>query len=149
MHRVVDDNHKADVAPKQSAKSDLAEVIGVMTTAKNANGLDVNVGSLPHARHQGDKDAIAAGAAAAAAAIAVRKRPVEPISLKLTEELWMSTDYIFQSRLTWLLVLGPIAIAGDSLGFLGEAMCFACAGIALIPCAERYVCCLSIYTASA
>lgn len=57
----------------------------------------------------------------------------------LAEELWASTDYIFQSRLTWLLLLGPVAIVGDSLGLLSEATCFAFSGIALIPCAERYV----------
>ena len=55
----------------------------------------------------------------------------------LMEELWASTDLIFQNKLTWLLLVGPVAIAGDSLGLLGEATCFALSGIALIPCAER------------
>jgi hypothetical protein len=53
------------------------------------------------------------------------------------EEVWVSTELLFQSRLTWLLVLGPIALLGDSTGFVGEATCFTCAGLALIPCAER------------
>ena len=61
------------------------------------------------------------------------------IQMSVAEELWESTDYIFQSRLTWLLILGPIAIVGDSLELLSEATCFAFSGIALIPCAERYV----------
>jgi hypothetical protein len=55
----------------------------------------------------------------------------------LYEELWSSTDFIFQSRLTILLSLGPVAIIGDSLGVLGEPICFALSGLALIPCAER------------
>jgi hypothetical protein len=55
------------------------------------------------------------------------------------EELWKSTDLLFQSKLTWLLVLGPIAVAGELTGTLGPASCFVFAGMALIPCAERYV----------
>jgi Ca2+:H+ antiporter len=55
----------------------------------------------------------------------------------LLQELWISTDMLFQSKLTWLLLLGPLALFGDATGFFGEALCFACAGIALIPCAER------------
>jgi Ca2+/H+ antiporter len=55
----------------------------------------------------------------------------------LLEELWASTDLIFQSRLTWLLALGPFAVVGDATNMLGESLCFACAGIAMIPCAER------------
>jgi hypothetical protein len=58
-------------------------------------------------------------------------------SVGLHEELWSSTDHIFQSRLTILLSLGPVAIIGDSLGLLGEPICFALSGLALIPCAER------------
>ena len=55
----------------------------------------------------------------------------------LVEELRASTDYIFQSKLTWLVLVGPVAIVGDWLGLLSEATCFALSGIALIPCAER------------
>jgi hypothetical protein len=55
------------------------------------------------------------------------------------EELWTSTDLLFQSKLTWLLVLGPIAVVGELTETLGPASCFVFAGMALIPCAERYV----------
>jgi len=54
------------------------------------------------------------------------------------DEMWQSTELLFQSKLSWLLLFGPLAVAGDSLGFIGEAACFTCAGLALIPCAERY-----------
>lgn len=55
-------------------------------------------------------------------------------------EVWKSTDHIFfSSRITWLLVFGPIAILGKSSGFLTEHWSFLLAGLALIPCAERYV----------
>jgi hypothetical protein len=57
----------------------------------------------------------------------------------LFQELWESTDLLFNSRLTWMLMLGPLALFGDATKLFGEALCFACAGIALIPCAERYV----------
>jgi hypothetical protein len=105
-----------------------------MSTEMNTGGLD-DGGS-------GAVDEVAAFAAVAAAALTAslddRKRSVAP-RLSLAQELWASTEYIFQSQLTWLLILGPIAIVGDSLGILGEATRFAFAGIALIPCAERYV----------
>jgi hypothetical protein len=58
----------------------------------------------------------------------------------LAAELYASTEHVlFSNRLTWFLLLGPVALVGDSLGLLNEAACFACAGAALIPCAERYV----------
>ena len=57
----------------------------------------------------------------------------------LCQEVWSSSELLFQSRITWLLVLGPVALLGDATGTLGEATCFALSGIALIPCAERYV----------
>ena len=52
-----------------------------------------------------------------------------------------SIDVMFgDSKLTWwMLSLGPIAVLGDASGVLGESICFICAGIAMIPCAERYV----------
>jgi hypothetical protein len=59
--------------------------------------------------------------------------------LSLVGELWASTDLLFQSQLNWLLILGPLAVVGDATNTLSEAMCFALSGIALIPCAERYV----------
>jgi hypothetical protein len=54
-------------------------------------------------------------------------------------ELWISAELLFSTKLTWLLVVGPIALVGDATGGLSESTCFALAGIALIPCAERYV----------
>jgi hypothetical protein len=57
----------------------------------------------------------------------------------LSHDLWMSFDLLFNNKLNWLLLLGPVALLGDAMGFLGEAACFAFSGIALIPCAERYV----------
>jgi hypothetical protein len=60
----------------------------------------------------------------------------------LSKELWESTDVVFSGRGTFLLALGPVVIVGNSFGVLSEATCFALAGIALIPCAERYVECL-------
>jgi hypothetical protein len=58
-------------------------------------------------------------------------------SWELIREVWSSTDILFQNRLTWLLLLGPVALVGDATGLLGEAVCFTCSGLALIPCAER------------
>ena len=55
----------------------------------------------------------------------------------LSRELVMSTELLFSNKLNWLLLLGPLALAGDATGFLGEAACFTFSGIALIPCAER------------
>lgn len=54
-------------------------------------------------------------------------------------EIWVSSELLFSNKLSWLLILGPIALIGDSTQMLGEAACFALSGIALIPCAERYV----------
>jgi len=56
---------------------------------------------------------------------------------ELRNEVWISTEIIFLSKLNWLLLLGPVALVGDATGLLGEAGCFACSGLALIPCAER------------
>jgi hypothetical protein len=65
--------------------------------------------------------------------------PLQRFIMALVQEVWVSSDVIFQGRLTWLLVLGPCVIIGDSLGVLSKATCFTLSGIALIPCAERYV----------
>ena len=59
--------------------------------------------------------------------------------MNLANEVWLSSELLLSNKLSWLLILGPIALVGDYTGFLGEAMCFALSGIALIPCAERYV----------
>ncbi|CAB9516045.1 Vacuolar cation/proton exchanger [Seminavis robusta] len=76
-----------------------------------------------------------------AAVVAVSHTPTNAIlRLAVTtfwEEVWASTELLFQSKLTWLLLMGPIAVFGDSTGLVGEATCFTCAGLALIPCAER------------
>jgi len=53
------------------------------------------------------------------------------------DELWTSTDLVFQGRSTILLALGPLAVLGEATGILPLPACFAFAGIALIPCAER------------
>ena len=55
----------------------------------------------------------------------------------LLREVYVSTDLLFQTKITWLLILGPVALVGDATGLLGEALCFTCSGLALIPCAER------------
>lgn len=55
----------------------------------------------------------------------------------LVHEVWMSSELLFSNKLSWLLILGPVALIGDSTETLGEAVCFALSGIALIPCAER------------
>ena len=57
----------------------------------------------------------------------------------LSRELMNSSELLFNNKLNWLLLLGPLALVGDATGFLGEAACFAFSGIALIPCAERCV----------
>jgi hypothetical protein len=55
----------------------------------------------------------------------------------LLQEVWSSSELLFQNKITWLLILGPVALLGDATEILGEATCFTLSGIALIPCAER------------
>jgi len=57
--------------------------------------------------------------------------------MDLITDLWASSGVVLNNKLNWLLILGPIALLGDALGFLGETLCFAFSGLALIPCAER------------
>jgi hypothetical protein len=57
----------------------------------------------------------------------------------LLKELGASTKVIFQTRLTWMLLFGPAAVLANSIGFVSQTLAFALAGLALIPCAERYV----------
>lgn len=57
--------------------------------------------------------------------------------MDLITDLWESKDIVMNNKLNWLLILGPIALLGDAMGFLGETLCFAFSGLALIPCAER------------
>ena len=59
--------------------------------------------------------------------------------LDLIKDLFVSSGVVLNNKLNWLLILGPVALLGDALGFLNEALCFAFSGLALIPCAERYV----------
>ncbi|KAL9188370.1 hypothetical protein ACHAXT_006748 [Thalassiosira profunda] len=54
----------------------------------------------------------------------------------LHADLITSTELIFRSRLTWLLIFGPVALVGKT-GIFGESTCFVLAGLALIPLAER------------
>lgn len=61
----------------------------------------------------------------------------QPSANGIIHEVWMSSELLFSNKLSWLLILGPVALLGDSTGLLGEAACFALSGIALIPCAER------------
>lgn len=55
----------------------------------------------------------------------------------LSRELVSSSELLLDNKLNWLLLMGPLALLGDATGLLGEAGCFALAGMALIPCAER------------
>ena len=54
----------------------------------------------------------------------------------LQHDILTSTNLIFQSKLTWLLIFGPIALVGKT-GVFGEPICFILAGLTLIPLAER------------
>lgn len=56
----------------------------------------------------------------------------------LSREIMVSSELLFNNKLNWLLVLGPLALIGDATGTFSEAVCFTFSGIALIPCAERY-----------
>lgn len=59
------------------------------------------------------------------------------VGRNLLLEVWRSSSLLFNNKISWLLLLGPIALIGDSTKLFGEAVCFALSGIALIPCAER------------
>jgi len=80
----------------------------------------------------GGSSSATAGAGGAPAAHHALPRPV---SWYL--EMKQSAELIFASRLTWFLIAGPLALAGSATGALPESTCFALAGLALIPCAER------------
>jgi Ca2+:H+ antiporter len=66
------------------------------------------------------------------AAMAERRTPSN-----IFQEVKQSGELIFASRLTWLLIAGPVALAGSATEKLPDFLCFAFAGLALIPCAER------------
>ena len=55
----------------------------------------------------------------------------------LLAELGASTEVVFRTRLTWMLILGPIAVLADFSGAVSDTIGFVLAGLALIPCAER------------
>ena len=55
----------------------------------------------------------------------------------LLDEMNQSKFHLFNTRITWLLLFGPLAIIGSWTGAVKEDMLFLFAGIALIPCAER------------
>lgn len=74
-----------------------------------------------------------------AVAVAEAFQPVPSSSKQpFFQELLASTDVLFRPKLSWLLVLGLIAVFGSKMNILGEATCFMLSGVALIPCAERY-----------
>ena len=54
----------------------------------------------------------------------------------IQNDILLSTNLIFKSKLTWLLIFGPIALVGKT-GIFGESVCFILAGLTLIPLAER------------
>ena len=60
-----------------------------------------------------------------------------PFYRSLYDEVWKSSSMLSQTKVSWLLVAGPLALFGDATGIFGEALCFSLSGIALIPCAER------------
>ena len=60
-------------------------------------------------------------------------------AIGLCSELGRSTEVIFRTKLIWMLALGPLAILADFSGMVSDTVCFCFAGLALIPCAERYV----------
>ena len=61
------------------------------------------------------------------------------VSELINECCWHGSQVMFSNRLTGLLLCGPVALIGgkNGLNVLGESTCFALAGLALIPCAER------------
>ena len=63
----------------------------------------------------------------------------------LMKEIGVSLKIVLNNQLNWLLIFAPVALVGASTEKLGEAACFLFAGLALIPCAERYVLLFAIY----
>ena len=55
----------------------------------------------------------------------------------IKDEILYSFILMRDSKLNFLLAFAPIAVFGSRMGILGEFQCFCCAGLALIPCAER------------
>mmetsp|Transcript_9485 Transcript_9485/g.13443 ORF Transcript_9485/g.13443 Transcript_9485/m.13443 type:complete len:401 (-) Transcript_9485:658-1860(-) len=53
------------------------------------------------------------------------------------EEVVISVRVMFNSKVTWLFLFGPIAVVGQKSKLLGESICFCFAGLSLVACAER------------
>jgi hypothetical protein len=80
----------------------------------------------------------AATGAGAATTTTTSGKPIQQQQQSFVREIWKSLDHVlFSTKLTWLLILGPIAVLGESSGLLKEHWLFLLAGLALIPCAER------------
>ncbi len=62
-----------------------------------------------------------------------------PLPSCFKDEVRSSITLMKGTKLNYLLVFAPLAVVGSKSGWLGEFQCFCCAGLALIPCAERYV----------
>lgn len=91
---------------------------------------------IPKSTAAGGTPSAAGGAPRATATTAAATHALpRPVSWYL--EIKQSAELIFASRLTWFLIAGPLALAGSATGALPESTCFALAGLALIPCAER------------
>jgi hypothetical protein len=64
---------------------------------------------------------------------------------QVLDELIVSSEIVLlRPRLNLLMIGGIVAMAGDTTGALGEPVCFCLSGLALIPCAERYVVAVTI-----
>lgn len=59
------------------------------------------------------------------------------VPMTFLAEFRLSFLLMKSTRLNLLLGFAPVAFIGSRTGFLGEFLCFCCAGLALIPCAER------------
>jgi len=131
-----------NIAPTSNSVDSGDEAAGLLRPLSAAAGTNnnSNTNSLPTPQQPTIRQSLSIEIPASAVA-AVTHTPTNAIlRLAVTtfwEEIWVSTELLFQSKLTWLLLMGPIAVIGDSTGWIGEATCFTCAGLALIPCAER------------
>jgi hypothetical protein len=56
----------------------------------------------------------------------------------IVEDIVVSADILFRSKITILLLFAPLALVGDATSWVAPSLCFVFAAGALIPCAERY-----------
>jgi hypothetical protein len=56
----------------------------------------------------------------------------------IIEDIVVSADILFRSKITILLLFAPLALVGDATSWVAPSLCFVFAAVALIPCAERY-----------